>query len=202
ELSYLEKSNGVAGLGLDLDLFLGFNVNSSSSILIELTNVQPAYLLSRNEINIDTSFRFEGIEFNPFSTDSSQSFDNFVDSNLNQVTRNYKNRTFALLPSNLRFSWTKLLNLKNRVSVQLSTTQFGKYGYRASLSHGYLFGPKFKIRSTVAFGNYSSFQWNEAIEYRANEKVNLFASAVGLNAMLSPNLSHSYGISIGISNCF
>ena len=201
-MAYLESNDGLDGIGLDLDLNLNYSVNESNTICLELSNIQPTYLLNRNQVRIDTMFRFEGFEFNPFVSDSGQSFNEYLDSNLSTVTRQKETRTLALLPSSLRLKWHKQIDDKNALGVQLTTTQWGQFGYSFDISHGFIFGPKLKIQSSIGYGNYTFVQWNEAIEYRASSSMNVFAKAMGINSMFAPNYSHSYGIAIGFSNRF
>ena len=200
--TYSEASDGIEAIGLDLDVAIDYSVNARNEVSLAVNNIQPSFFLDKQLVTIDTSFRFEGLEFNPFAADSGQSFANYIDSNLNELTRNKEDMTFALLPSQLKLTWTRYLNSRNTLIVQLSTVQLGRYGYHSRVSHNYKFGPNLKLQTTIAFGNYASLQWNEAVDYRASEKISLYAKAIGINSMFVPNRSHSYGVVIGFANRF
>ena len=201
-LSYLKSTDKLAGVGLDFDFNLSVKRNEKSTWTIDLENLQPTHLLNRTEIQIDTSFTYEGLDFNPFTQDSLSSFNSQLDSTIETFTKNENQKKFVLLPSNIRLVYRRELNDKNTLVASISTIDLTKLGTYARVSHLYNYGPNLLIRSTIGYGNYTSLQWNEAIEFHAGKRINIFLEARGINAMFMPSKSTSYGASFGISNRF
>jgi hypothetical protein len=201
-LTYLQSKSGLQGIGLDLDVKIDYELNSNNRVSFELNNFQPTMLFNKKTVSIDTAFRYEGLDFKPIGSDSGQNFSDYLDSSFQNITRKKEVKRYAVLPSNVSLAWRKRFNTKNALLVQVSTVQFGRYGYQIKAAHNYIYGPKLKIQSTLSYGNFTSIQWNESAEYMPTEKLGLYASLIGINSMFVPNWSHSYGMAVGILKRF
>ena len=134
---------------------------------------------------------------------------NKVFSNLEVIDAGAKGKTIAkapdgkvvFLPNTISVEWVYELNKSNKLGLYAQTVGFGRFGNYVGASYYTDVKENIRLKNTVGIGDFTGFQWNEAVELRLNS-TNIFVSAIGLNSLLVPSDSHSYGIALGATKLF
>lgn len=185
------------GMGVVLGAELRFMPSNTSEIYVKATGINGYFLPLGKVYNADTSFRFEGLEYTSIVDGQLNNWT--TDSIVNQyINENRTAKKMVVLPSKIAFDWNQTFNQKHQIGIHIQTVGFGQFGNYASLNHDYTFSPKMRLRSTLGYGDFTNLQLNETLELSL-KSVNFIATFYGLNALLLPTQSHSYGVSAGFS---
>jgi len=188
------------GYGIDLDLDVCYVPNAKNSFLIKLSDLNVYFTPNNTENSIDSSFRFEGIDYVFDSENSNVRFS--ADSAFNDIiNRSGENKKVVFLPNTISVEWVYELNKSNKLGLYAQTVGFGRFGNYVGASYYTDVKENIRLKNTVGIGDFTGFQWNEAVELRLNS-TNIFVSAIGLNSLLVPSDSHSYGIALGATKLF
>ena len=168
--------------------------------MIKLSDLNVYFTPNNTENSIDSSFRFEGIDYVFDSENSNVRFS--ADSAFNDIiNRSGENKKVVFLPNTISVEWVYELNKSNKLGLYAQTVGFGRFGNYVGASYYTDVKENIRLKNTVGIGDFTGFQWNEAVELRLNS-TNIFVSAIGLNSLLVPSYSHSYGIALGATKLF
>lgn len=197
---WTNKEMSDLGYGLDLGLDVCYVPNDKHSFAMKLSDLNVYFTPNTKEINIDSSFRFEGISYNFHAENSDLSFS--VDSAFDDIINQYsENKKLVLLPNTISLEWIYALNEHNKLGVNARTTGFGSFGNYIAVDYCADLKDDIRIKNTLGIGDFTGFQWNESIELKLNS-TNIYVLAIGLNSLLVPSDSHSYGIALGAIKLF
>ena len=201
QFAFSEQTDGtVKGVGFDLGLDLSYAINNKNSVGLILRDFNLTRMLDYTSIELDTTFRFTGIGYD-FIRDTN-TLQQYVDSNYIPVLENARKKLkWTTLPSRINLTWSHKLSDKSTLMTSLQSVDLGKYGVTAIVGLGHTFSYRFKLLSSVGYGNYSGLLWQESVEYRF-KKFNVFSSVQGLHALLVPKNTTNYGVSFGITTHF
>jgi Txe/YoeB family toxin of Txe-Axe toxin-antitoxin module len=195
------NDNSIEGVGIDLGISIEYAQDSLNTFGFSLTQIAPTFLLNKDYVHIDTSFRFDGFSYEPLK--ENYSFTDDADSTVNGIiNRGRSPQNMTMLPSRLYLFWSRKINNQHKANLGIRAVDFGYYGIRISLSHDYTLTNNLMLRSGVGFGNFSGFQWNESIEYITKKGYHLYGQVKGINALVFPKKSTSYGATAGIAKLF
>ena len=198
ELSYTSTGNGIVAIGLNIDVDLIYRLNESHSIDVSVANLNFNRALDASYASIDTNFRFEGVQFDVFSEESQ--FSANLDSTIQGEINSRKSaQQWISLPTNLSISWNYLLKSKNRIIIGAETIEWGDFGVNAYASYYHNFGSKFRLASTVGYGNFNGIIWNEALEFRSKKGCHFMVQVFGIHSILAPMNTYNFGLSAGVS---
>jgi hypothetical protein len=197
---WTNKEMSDLGYGLDLGLDVGFNPNPRNSFLLNISNLNVYFTPKYKENSLDSSFQFEGINYVFDSENSNISFS--ADSAFNDIiNQSGDNKKVVFLPNTIRVEWLYELNESGKLGLYAQTIGFGRFGNYVGASYYTDVKENIRLKNTVGIGHFTGFQWNEAVELKLNY-TNIFVSAIGLNSLLVPSDSHSYGIALGATKLF
>ena len=200
-LSITENSDDFMGIGIDFNQKIVYTPNDTNSFSFELRNLNFNYLLNQTAIYVDTSLRFNGVEYD-FLNDSS-SITEFIDSSYNSVVdRGRDKKRFTLLPTTISLSWNRRLNEKSTLTAQLTAVDLGLYGITTTVGLNHSFSNRLRVHSKLGYGTFTGLVWEEAAEYRTRSGYSFYARIVGLNAIALPNASKNYGFGFGLAKQF
>jgi hypothetical protein len=196
-----EQTNGaIKGVGLNVGIDLSYTINKKNSVRIALRDVNLTRMLDYTGLELDTSLRFTGIGYD-FIRDTT-TLQQYVDSNYSPILENARKKIkWATLPSRINLTWSHKLNNKSTLVTSLQSIDLGKYGITGTVGFGHAFSDRFKLCSSLGYGNYSGILWREAAEYRF-EKLNVCASVQGLHAVFVPKTATNYGVFLGVTTHF
>jgi hypothetical protein len=194
--SIVGASSGIQGLGLFSDIQVDYHTNKLNTVSFLANNINGYHLFESNEINIDTSFRFNGVFFDVFNSEASVT--NYLDSAYNEtINRNREDKSYVFLPSQIKLKWLFRLNPKSSIVSSFEALSLGKYGVTAQVAYYRRFGSSLKTKTVFGYGNFIGLTWSEAIEYR-REKYSFFLEINNLQAAAIPSKTRNYGLSVGL----
>jgi len=200
-LSVTENNEDFMGIGLDFNQKIVFTPNDTNSFTFELNNLNFNYLINQTAIYIDTTLRFNGIEYD-FINDSS-SIAEFFDSSYNSVVnRGRDKKRFTILPTTITLAWNRKLSEKSTLTAQLTAVDFGLYGITTTVGLNHSFSDRLRVHSKLGYGTFTGVVWEESVEYRTKGGYSIFGRLVGINAVALPNASKNYGAGIGLAKQF
>lgn len=201
ELHATEESITILkGIGLDLGFDVNYVLDAKNSLAINVRDVNLTRLLNYTSLQFDTSLRFTGVGYDIIA--DTNSLENFVDSVYVPIVQNARKESkWTSLPSRINLKWNHRLSEDNVLSVGVQTVNFGSLGVMGTVGLDHTFSDRFRLRSTLGYGNFSGVLWTEAAEYRLGN-YNVFAGITGLHLALAPKMAGSYGVSIGAAKQF
>ena len=201
QFAFSEQTDGtIKGVGVDLGLDLSYAINNKNSIGLALRDLNLTRMLDYTSIELDTSLRFTGIGYD-FIRDTN-TLQQYVDSNYLPIVENAREKLkWTTLPSRINLTWNHKLSKKSTLVTSLQSVDIGKYGITGTVGLGHEFTNRFKLYSSLGYGNYSGILWQEAVEYRF-KRLNVYASVQGLHAIFVPKIATNYGVSLGITTHF
>ena len=201
QFAFSEQTDGtIKGVGVDLGLDLSYAINNKNSIGLALRDLNLTRMLDYTSIELDTSLRFTGIGYD-FIRDTN-TLQQYVDSNYLPIVENAREKLkWTTLPSRINLTWNHKLSKNSTLVTSLQSVDIGKYGITGTVGLGHEFTNRFKLYSSLGYGNYSGILWQEAVEYRF-KRLNVYASVQGLHAIFVPKIATNYGVSLGITTHF
>ena len=196
-----DRSNDLLqGLGLNLGYDVNYTWNRNNTLSFAAQDVNVTRMFNHSRVYLDTSFRFSGLQYDVFG--DTTSLESYVDSNYLSVIRNgRKDIGWITLPSRINLQWTNKLNCRTNLIVGLEAIDLGRFGVSGWFGLDHEFSDKFRLLSTLGYGNFSGVVWSEAAEYRFN-RVSLYTRLQSLHSLIIPENTTNYGASIGISSNF
>lgn len=200
-LAISEQGEGsLKGIGVDLGLDLAYEINSKNSLLVNLRDLNITRLLDYTTVELDTAFRFTGIGYDIVR--DTNTLQQYVDSNYIPIVQNARSDLkWTTLPSRINIAWQHKLSFRSTLVTSLQTVDLGKYGITGTVGLDHEFSDRFRLYSSIGYGNFSGIVWRESAEYRF-KKINVFAGVQSLHALVAPKLATNYGATIGISTHF
>lgn len=200
-LAISEQGDGsLKGIGVDLGLDLAYELNSNNSLHLNVRDLNVTRLLDYTTIELDTSFRFTGIGYDVVR--DTNTLQQYVDSNYIPIVQNARSKLkWTTLPSRINLSWHRKISCRSILITSLQTVDLGKYGIIGTVGLDHEFSDRFRLYSSIGYGNFSGIVWRESAEYRF-KKINVFAGVQSLHAVVVPKLATNYGATIGISTHF
>ena len=200
-LALSEKSpSSLKGIGVDLGLNFEYSLNNKNSFGLALQDLNLTHLFGHTSIELDSTFRFTGIGYDLIN--DTNSLQQYVDSNYVSILDNSRQTLkWTTLPSRINLSWTHALSESSSLVTSIQMVDMGKYGVTGTLGLNHDFNTKFRLYSSVGYGNFSGIIWNEAAEYRM-KRLNIYARVQGLQALIASRAFTNYGVSFGISTQF
>ncbi len=154
-------------------------------------------LFDHNTIQLDTSLRFTGIGYDIVR--DTNSLQQYIDSNYVAVLDNARTPLkWATLPSRINLAWNHKLSCRTNLVVSLQAVDLGRYGITGTAGIDHEFTDRFRLYSSLGYGNFAGIIWGEAAEYRF-KKFNVYARVQGLQALVIPKASTNYALSFGAS---
>ena len=144
------------------DIQVDYHTNKLNTVSFLANNINGYHLFESNEINIDTSFRFNGVFFDVFNSEASVT--NYLDSAYNEtINRNREDKSYVFLPTQIKLKWLFRLNPKSSIVSSFEALSLGKYGVTAQVAYYRRFGSSLKTKTVFGYGNFIGLTWSEAI---------------------------------------
>lgn len=197
---WVDKRISKTGLGINAGFDVSYSPSVNHNIVLRVCDITIFNVPNGSQYTLDTAFRFEGINY-VFDNDNDE-LQLTADSAFDGVLNSSKvSKIFLTLPSSVALRWSFAIDEKNQVGFSGQTTGIGKFGTLVGVNHDYTFSNKLRLRSGINFGDFIGLQWNQAVEWKI-KKTNVYLTGIGLNALVVPLQSHSYGFTAGISKLF
>lgn len=192
-----KKTSGLQGIGIVFGFDVDYHINKKNTIRINIQDLNATRLLSVSHLNLDTGFRFTGIGYDLVS--DTNSLNQYIDSNYLSILNNARSPlNWVSLPSRIHMAWRHKIDENNTIIADIRAVDLGRYGITGTLGLSKKFSKKFELYSSLGYGNFTGVLWQESAEYRFNN-FNLLATVQGLHSLLSPTLTHNYGVRFGFS---
>ena len=196
---YTEKNAGLDGLGLNLGISAVRKISDNQKFAVEIKQISPSLLFNKQEYQMDTAFRFEGINLDVQDFES-DNFNKLLDSLYDDLLRSKGNdKSFVFLPFEINLSYFHQLVNDDILSIRLSSTDFGTYGLSAELNYIHNLNQNMQWTSTMAYGLFTQLYFSQRLEVLFGNALHINAAVHGLNALIIPRSSNFYGASLGIA---
>lgn len=190
----------IAGIGLDLGLDLSYTANSKNTFQLKAKDLNVTRLFNTTTIELDTAFRFSGIGYDVVN--DTNTLQQYIDTNYLPIVENAKKElNWTTLPSRINFSWHRKLSCRTTLITTVQSIDLGKYGITGVIGVNHEFSNRFKLHSSLGYGNFTGIIWRESAEYRF-KKYNVFASIQGLHSLVVPRIATNYGATLGFAKSF
>ena len=191
-----ETKSGIQGVGLSADICLDYRINDLNTISFEADDVNGFYLFDNQEIQIDTSFNFNGVSIDVFNAETSVA--NYLDSSFTEtINRNKTTQNQAFLPTKMKLQWVYKLNPRATLASSVESLSLGKFGTYLETAVIYTHNRQLRTRTSLGYGDFRGFTWSESLEYRTN-KYNFYLGLNNLQAIAAPIKTRNYGFSFGL----
>ena len=189
-------SNPKGGLGLDFTFRVERRFDRMG-LTLEASDIAPTFLSKQQYTYIDSSFRFEGSEYDP--SNGSLSLAAFsLDSSLREVAHTTGHQeVFHLLPMQLNLGVNYALDTLNSFALNVRTWDLGFYGVQVRCGYTRSLGKHSAVHSSVSWNTFGALQWSEGIEYSKGNWCALLRFD-GINGLIAPNKPSGYGVSAGL----
>jgi hypothetical protein len=197
-MSLSKKSSGLKGIGFELDYEYEYILDSKNKLGFRMYDLNFNYLINQKSIYLDTTFRFDGYQYNVFN--DSASLAEYVDTTYNNlIERGTKSRSWVSLPSRIYLNWNHNVNTKTVLITEFYAIDLSAYGIGASLGVKRKVSDKLLLFSSLGYGDFTGITWKFASEFKITQSWDIYLNIQGLNALAIPEDSKNYGVSLGVS---
>ncbi|MFY0643908.1 MAG: hypothetical protein JXR19_05530 [Bacteroidia bacterium] len=198
DLRFYSSSDYWDGIGLHLGMSFKYK-KEKSEFSFSTGKIRLAFLNQEKQYQIDTSFRFEGLELsgadllNGNITELTDSLiDQFLYSNVNE-------KSWQILPVPVYLGYMHTLNPDHKIGAQLSAISLGQYGWELRLIDQIKLAPTFSLRSSLAYGDFTGISWLEEAEYVHQDKYHFYLGLAGIQGLFLKDQAGHYGLSAGFA---
>ena len=148
-----ETKSGIQGVGLSADICLNYHINDLNTISFEVDDVNGFYLFDNQEIQIDTSFNFNGVSIDVFNAETSVA--NYLDSSFTEtINRNKTTQNQAFLPTKMKLQWVYKLNPRATLASSVESLSLGKFGTYLETAIIYTHNRQLMTRTSFGYGDF------------------------------------------------
>lgn len=200
--------NYVLSQGGALGFEAGFNWRGTTSkgliYDLSLDDFGIAWTSNTSKYKIDTAADFSG--FNIAISDlGNGKLEEKIDSSIMSFIDTFSGHHTIILPIRISGQIIKTIGGNGELLLKAGMIRMGGTAAQIAIGYKYLFTQKeryhFAVNSEIGYGNYSGIFWNEKIEMFKG-KLGLQLNLVGLNSLIIPLNSTTYGASFGLLRSF
>lgn len=191
------ESQHSPGIGLKGDFSYGIQFENSQAFKFYLHDFGISFL-GRDEYTLDTSFEFTGFYIaDPSDFVSNDRWEDLTDSLINGLKGKKTASSPMALPAKAGVQYFYNLNKNHGLSVEISYRYLSFAQPLFTAAHHALIRNAVSVKSTVGYGGWGGFQWNESVTFHS-KKASLLLEFGGMQSMSSEKMPLQFSGRTGI----